>query len=489
MFHITRQKALNDIKYALKNAEKHKISSFKWCLQDLELFANLSYKYNFNYTSDEAEMIIQHLSQQYFKPIEVESKKNRIVFYDSFAIDNRGLTQQYLRAIFSKNAELLFITPQSIGKDILNELSNYSKAKIVQYNKYKVNDLKIVLEEIQAFCPEKVLLHFSPWDISGMCLWNNVYNVERYLINLTDHAFWLGKSCADFILEFRSYGAYLSVNHRGILIDKLLLQPYYPIINKTVFQGFPFEKENKLIAFAGSHLYKISGRDNVFLKLINRVLQENKNVVFVLAGPGDKTSIEKFISQNALEDRFYLLGDRNDISSVIENIDIYINTFPMIGGLMSQYAAISNKPIIGFTSPDLEAYNNVEDLLLVPQKKILYKTSEEEFCSYFKLLVEDVLEREHNISHTKDAVLTPEQFSNSLFSNFYKKTGRFTDEFWLKVMFNSEPIINLYLEMENQYLHTHRIIFVEAYKVRAFLKYPFQTLKVISKKVKEKFKK
>jgi hypothetical protein len=295
---------------------------FKKGLTWIELYAQIAYKYNLVYGDEEVETLIEKTSLLLLNDKKIRNTKNKIVFYDSFAMDNRGLTQQYLRAIFSWNCELLFISPSTIGYDILAELKAYSKAQILIYDKNNIEDFNKVQMAIADFEPEKVFLHFSPWDISGFCIWNTIKNVDRFLINLTDHAFWLGRNCADYILEFRRYGAYLSVHERTINIEKLLLQPYYPIINTKEFQGFPFKK-NGIVAFAGSNLYKISGRNNAFLLLIKEVLLQNKDLVFVLAGPGNKVPIENFIKENLFQDRFFVIGDRKDISAVVENIDIY----------------------------------------------------------------------------------------------------------------------------------------------------------------------
>lgn len=485
---ITKEKILKHSELFLEKAQKHALrsTSFHTCFAELEVFARLNYKYNINYSNDKAESLIKSLSKTLLDTVDIKKTANKIVFYDSFSLDNRGLTQQYLRAIFSWNSELLFITNSPIGKDILAELTNYPKAKIVQYNKNKFQEYSRVLAEIAAFQPEKVLLHFSPWDIAGFCIWNAVKNVDRFLINLTDHAFWLGKECADYILEFRAYGAYLSVTEREISFERLLLNPYYPIINKTPFQGFPFEKEDKLIAFAGSHFYKISGKNNKFLELINKVLQENKELFFVLAGPGNKEPILRFINDHNLNNRFFIIGDRKDISSVIENIDIYVNTFPMIGGLMSQYAAIYKKPIIGFTSPDLEAYNDVEDLLQIESQGILYKTNEDEFVAYFHQLITDEEVRKKNVELTNFCVLSPEEFTKRLYSNIYSYTDRIENSYIENIKFDSNAICDLYLEMENEYVHGHYELIVKTYKQKAFILFPVDTIRVLLKKINQK---
>ncbi|HEY5587904.1 MAG TPA: hypothetical protein VIK86_02995 [Candidatus Paceibacterota bacterium] len=483
---VTKKQIQSNLSFFKKKAKKQILNAnFRQGINTIELYSRLAYKYNFEYSNDEFEYLIKQISVKTLGINKISNQKNKIVFYDSFAIDNRGLTQQYLRAIFSWNCDLLFITNNKIGKDILTELRGYIKSKIIYYDKTNINDYKRVINEILDFKPEKVLLHFTPWDISGFCIWSAINNVDKFLINLTDHAFWMGRNCADYILEFRAYGAFLSVNERNIPLHKLLLQPYYPIINQTEFQGFPFKKGNKLIAFAGSNLYKISGRNNTFLELIKDVLIQNDELIFILAGPGNKTTIEKFILVNNLVDRFFIIGDRKDISSVVKNIDIYVNTFPMIGGLMTQFAAYYNKPIIGYTSPDLFYFNDVEDLLQVPKKKLLVYDTKKDFLTYFTQLIHSVEVRNQNIQYTNCSIITPKLFNEKLKQNIFEKKHTISEYSLSGIHFNSQTIYNLYIDMENTYQNNHCEIIFSTFKLYSFYHFPLSSIKVIVKRIKK----
>ena len=453
-------------------------SSYKEGLKYLELYASLAYKYNIHYTDNDVENVLVQLSNAILGNHTISQKKNKIVFYDSFA-NTRVLAQQYLRAIFSWNSELLYITNTEIDVELLSELHEYPKVKIIRYNKGDIADYKRVVDEIKAFEPEKVLLHITPWDISGFCIWNAINNVDRFLINLTDHAFWLGKSCADYILEFRNYGASLSVYERSITIDRLLKQPYYPIIHHKEFQGFPFKKD-KLVAFAGSSLYKIISKENIFLTQIATVLKQNENLLFVLAGHGDKTIIEDFIIKNNLENKFYFIGDRKDISSVFENIDIYVNTSPLSGGLMSQYAAIYNKPIIGYSSKDFNGVNDIEDLLQIEHKGLLVHNTETGFIDYFNQLIASEDCRKGNILHTKDSIISPNTFNERLYENIYRYKYIVTKEQIETVQINVEAFANFYIDTENNFSKSHYAVIWSYLKFKIIYYFPYEGLKLVA---------
>lgn len=48
----------------------------------------------------------------------------------------------------------------------------------------------------------------------------------------------------------------------------------------------------------------------------------------------------------------FLIGDRHDINEVFKHSDIFLNTYPIGGGLMTQYAAANSKPILSLGVKD-----------------------------------------------------------------------------------------------------------------------------------------
>jgi len=460
---ITRDKIIAHYNLAKTIAQNHLTNqNHSKSIKYLGLASYLAYTYKFRYTDDDLEVSILKISSQIikekpaFKPI-----KNRIVFYDSFAEDNRALTQQYIRTIFSWNYELLYITPiQVIDNDILKELKSYTKARIAVIPTSKTSfesQVQQAVKEITDFKPQVAFLHFKPWDILGICTFSIFGNIERYFINLTDDAFWLGKCCSDYFLEFRRFGASLSANSRNIPIEKLLFQPYYPIQANTDFEGFPISNDLKTFIFAGANFYKIYGNNGIFLELINDILKRHKDVVLLYAGDGNKKPFERFIKENNLDHQVYLLGARKDINQVIKNIDIFINTFPVSGGLMLQLAALNKKPIISYSNPELYAYNDVEDILQIEITGLLIKNKKDEFLSYFDLIKKDSSARKKNIEATSKCVVSPEDFNKTLLRNITSK--RHVDiDFIKNTDIDEEAICDLFIEMENKFLKKHNNI-------------------------------
>lgn len=62
----------------------------------------------------------------------------------------------------------------------------------------------------------------APWAMEAITAFHAFPNVRKYLINLTDHAFWLGTSCTDYLVEFRNYGINVSRSKRGLPLSAIL---------------------------------------------------------------------------------------------------------------------------------------------------------------------------------------------------------------------------------------------------------------------------
>jgi len=450
---------------------------FEDALKFVDAAVRIAYNFNFVYSDNDLEELLGRISEKTLGISDVIPVKDRIVFYDYFG-NTKVLTQQYLRAMISWGVEILYIFENSseakFNSEIIKELNEYPKATVVilegsnHFIKMKQAKAAILL-----FAPSKAFLHIAPWDTIAVCVWNTFPGVDRYFINLTDHAFWLGKSCSDHILEFRNYGYNLSFQARGIEKDKLLLQPYYPIQNESKFEGFPLDLTGKIIGFSGSSFYKIYGRNGKFLQMIKRVIDENENFVFLLAGWGIDLPLRKFIRDNNLESRFVLIGERKDISQVFAHIDIFINTYPFIGGLMTQLAVVNKKPIISYTTEDL-AFNYIEEFLTVDSDKAGSIKDENVFYSKIKKLIESDCERKENIESYTNSIPTPEKFNDLLWRNCHDEAPISSID---EIVIDFEAVQTLYLEVENNFLRLYHKLKMVSLGRLYFVHFPLSAIK------------
>ncbi len=430
----------------------------------IQCCSNLAYHLNFKYVDEDLENYLFHMSQLLLSLPDFKPRENKWVFYDSFGLDNRGLTQQYLTALDSWDVEYLYILEKphnlSSSKNIINQVKNNPKAQIyiiesitVDNSISNIDSFEEVQKIINKFAPQKAFLHIAPWSVFAITTWIRYESlVTRYLINLTDHAFWLGKSCLDFNIEFRDYGCNISNKFRKIKNNQIIKQLYYPILISSKFQGFPQIDEDKVVIFTGGAFYKMYGEDFLFLNMLKTIVEENDKAIILIAGNGDSIPLKNFILKHNLMKKILIMGNRTDISEVFKRIDIYVNTYPLMGGLMSQYAVMNKKPLIGFNN-SIVPCNNAESLFETTTLKFTYFTLDE-FYSEINQLINNANYRQKIVSNYSDLVPSENKFSNDL----AKKLSNNEIYIYEDINIDLDRFCNIYCDMENNYLKQYDLI-------------------------------
>lgn len=439
-------------------------------LSAIETASKLMYTFNTCYTDDEIESLIINISSTLFKNHELkndECNEKKVILYDYFAIDNRGLTQQYLDALINLDYEILFITfddqnPKK-SEDIFSRLSSYKKASIYKINsKDYIEGSKELFNVIKEFGASVALLHTAPWDIIGILTWSYFKNIYRFMINITDHAFWLGKCCSDYVLEFRSYGYNISKNYRNIEENRLIYLPYYPIRNLNIpFEGFPFNPKGKKVIFSGGSLYKVYGSD-IFFNTIKHIIKKYDDTIVLYAGNGNDGPFRNFIKENKFEERVYLIKERKDISSIFQNCYFYLGTFPLCGGLMTQYAVASHKVPVAYTESKIKC-NFIESFLINVEGKTFTYTNLNEYYKFIDKLIENPDFKKQLENNLDDLIISTKKFSENLYSAINYKTTEYPVQ---KFEIDVEEFSRLYFDMENDYIHDYYSIFVRSRNIK-----------------------
>ena len=316
--------------------------------------ARWAYDFNLFFTDFKVECLLKQISEQIAKPVKVEKHiYNRCVLIDSFCLANRGLTQQYLRAMMSNDMEIMLIYTKIGGivdSDIIEELKSYNKYTIITFNNTdEIKQTKEIIKRITDFSPKHIFLHITPWETVGLMACHLIRDTDIYNINLTDHAYWIGSSFIDYNIEFRPYGKTISLEKRGLKEDQLLQLPYYPLnpINRNSYE-LPNLPINAVRFLTGGSPYKMLGKNDIFFKIMECVLSVGDNVYILVAGFNDGGVFNEKLKRIKGNERVFLIGNRKDIDSVFARCDIYLGTYPVAGGLMSQYAAKNGKPIVAY---------------------------------------------------------------------------------------------------------------------------------------------
>lgn len=361
------------IKLKKKARDCYNRGRFDSSLKFLKAACHTAYTFYIGFTDSDIEDMLRGMSEKILKKA-YNGGTSRCVFYDTFSQDSQGLTMQYVDAIIAAGLEMLYITefglddPRSVL--LKKTLAEYSKAKVITVpsNKRGMAKAQFIYDAIMDYAPDKLFMHILPRAAEAVTAFYVLpKEITRYQINLTDHTYWAGQGCMDYIFEFRDYGASLSVGRRGFTESQVLLLPYYPMMKKTEFYGFPKESEGKVKIFSGASYYKIIDENDTFFKLNKSILDANPNAVTLFAGGGDTALLNRLIEKYGLQGRFIPIGQRNDIFECYKHSDIYLSSYPLGGGLMAQYAAHSSLPILALANP--ASSGKIEEM--VCQKRVV----------------------------------------------------------------------------------------------------------------------
>lgn len=468
--------------------KQYKQANYEAAVKYIECASMIAYQTNFIYNDQELESLIKKIAGKLIHAQIFSAVKRRIVFYDSSGVDNVALTQQYIKAFISWDCEFLYIVNNSVfnknkAQNILHTLNKYDKAEvcIVNNDLSRTEKIRFIYKKIADFAPEKAFLHLTSFDIIPLIVYAALYDIERYQINLTDDAFWLGTHCADYFIEFRNYGCNVSLQKRFITSEQLLLQPYYPIIHCKEFKGLPSLQDHVKI-FTGGALYKMLGDQNLFFDLLKLLLGNYSNVAILIAGSGNQGPFLRFIRDHHYEDRVFLLGQRDDIVHVFEHVDIYLSSYPIAGGLMAQLAAVNAIPILAFTKKNIPG-NFVESLLTCGSDVNLTKTDLSDFKYYADKLIKDENFRKAEGLKLKDCIIQPHEFNKHLYEIVFENKTSVSN--LKKIDIDYEYWSKIYLEVENRFLHNCVYELVSTFKFSMIYLFPKATcvlLKVMTKK-------
>ena len=228
-------RVLNDYQKLKKlSVDYYKNKDYENSLKIISLLSNLMYNYNIVFCDDEVEKILCAIANEIIKKKDdMHLEENKIVYYDGFGLSYRGLTLNYIKSLTELKYKILYITyeknKKNYGMDsnmIKKEIEGRGHSIYYIKNPKSVKQIKELYKIILRFSPAKILNYTAPWDVVGIATLSLFQDkCERFLINLTDHAFWLGKIASDYIIEFRSYGFNISCKYRGIPEENEIILP------------------------------------------------------------------------------------------------------------------------------------------------------------------------------------------------------------------------------------------------------------------------
>ncbi len=413
------------------------------------------------FCDDETESILlaiasKILNNSHIRPFdtdqnnEVNSKK-RVIFYNGQIIDSGALSEQYLYFFLEKGYSVLFIVPDMSntvnGSKLLEFLYKEPNVEVfIPHEKSNVSKITAISHKIDQFNASHAFLHFLPADTIGFCSFVLKKHLKRNYIVHNDHTFWLGKACSDYFIEFRKFGYQLSQIRRQIDPSKLLLIPLYPIFQNVSFQGFPFEREGKVVGFSAANLYKYYKDPELKLfHVIKELLIKHPDFIFCLAGYGNAEILNSFIKEYKLEDRFYYLAKRNDFYSLVGNVDILFESYPFKGGLTVLYAVLQNIAITGISNMRSASQTTSEyfDCEVKYQEPTNFSQLEEDASQ----LIESTVMRKQRADLFKDVPNTKQEFQRRMTKVMNNDTAEFMRKYNSELLYDDDYALNEYLSL------------------------------------------
>jgi hypothetical protein len=230
-----------------------------------------------------------------------------------------------------------------------------------------------LINEIIAYCAdaERIVLHTHPDDIITAIAARILAKSGKTIVffNHADHVFSFGLSTATVVCEISSYGIELNKRtHRvkdysylGIPID---------FLSRCADSSSPTEKEQNKTVFSGGPSYKYAPGESCFSDLIDNVLEQRRDVTFLLAGPTGKESWWIEVRER-WGNRIQFLGamSHSHYLDMLAKADVYVDSFPIGGGTAFPEALLSgklvtalNNPIQGYSPADALRVGDVQQL-------------------------------------------------------------------------------------------------------------------------------
>ena len=406
----------------LKEISRKAIASKNYdkALAAVSVGADILYTYNQVYTDGDLEQMLLEIGARFFEEEEPQNSydpgkdSKTVLFYDGFGLDTRGLALIFLKGLARCGYRVIYVTKESAAHKqpaITAAVKGYPVEWVyVPTDRDQVTWAKGIYAAFEAYKPHSAFFYTTPFDVAAAIVFAHYEGrVHRYQVDLTDHAFWLGKNAFDCCLELREVGAKISYNYRGIPREKLAMLPYYAAIDYDApFLGFPFPTEGFRIIFSGGSLYKTLGdEDNTYYDMVDTILKRHEDIIFLYAGYGDDSQLKKILEK--YPSRAYHIAERTDLYQVMRNSVLYLNTYPMFGGLMMNYAASAGR------LPLTLKHNHDADGLLFNQENLgIEYNTKEELLEDIDRLLSDPAYLEERERRRRGSVITQERFARNL---------------------------------------------------------------------------
>lgn len=352
------QKAYDIIKSDIKNSISR--GKIERSFELLDQYAIICQGINDHFRDDEIESYLKQISSIILPVATLNGnvREKSIVFYDQIGT-TVCLGLQYLRALVDLGYDITYVfeSPIRHAKEVLlNEVKSCCKSYYIFEGKSTVEKAKEIQRIILESGSSKLITHFSAEGALAACVLYSLSGIERYRIVPGDHHYHMGIDCYEHYFDYRDFAIKVSVEERKVPMTKVHRLTYYPIIDsQEPFKGFPGQTKNNVVILAAGAEYKFHG-SSWFFDFSKWLLNNNEHTVIVFLG-GESLQLRKYVCDNQFENRFLLLGYRTDFVECMKHSDIFLNSYPMGGGLVGLTAVNLGIPVLSH----YDEYNGLQN--------------------------------------------------------------------------------------------------------------------------------
>ena len=260
----------------------------------------------------------------------------------------------------------------------------------------------IILRQIATSWADLVILHQHGFDAVPVLAFGRDGGPPVVLFNHGDHAFWLGASIADVVVDFRLLGQKLSRDRRGVRKSQLLPLPLSGPKPKLSLKATPTGLGGTVTLLTVGAQYKYTafgGYD--FIETIVRILARNPKAILLAVGSRPDRRWTK--ASLSVGGRIKALGPRTDVEPYFASADLYLPSFPFGGVAALLEACLRGIPIVGMLNQDAPILCEADD----PSFEGLHTHfSPVEFDRHVEELIADGNLRQRKGAETRDHVMS-----------------------------------------------------------------------------------
>jgi len=234
------------------------------------------------------------------------------------------------------------------------------------------------LREVLSFISRysRIVLFISPSDIISATAARACQNHGAYIIfvNHADHVFSYGISFADKVCEISTYGMGLNRENRKVDSQAWLGIPIASNSIEIELNMVPPLKEYRQIVTCGA-FYKYQPGDIFFGDFVDELLYAEEKVQIHIVGSTGREEWWKKSADNATwKGRVFFHGvlGRKEYLSLMSIADVYVDSFPITGGIAFAEAVMNGVPSVaiesalcGYSPADKLRVQNIDDLVRV----------------------------------------------------------------------------------------------------------------------------